>query len=414
MQIMNAGHEGGTLYADQNWTEERSMALNFLFGGISAEELQDEIENRKALLSRAAELGLTVIRGSIELPDQDPHVFTVQGKSLPRHKEEPMLRSVVPDISIPEVADFAAYEQNPFFPAVAKNDEADGGMFKYFIERPEQWTAMRKLLVGEPLLDVGAEDRAEYQKIRQNAEEVFRTHPEDSDEYQNWKQHLNNWTHYIKNREHPFDGRTFTDFFKYHRFIDTPSDRFTSYRVLASASGSVLAGSLYYSNERKSDLQPQVLDVEVERLGDGAEGVFEFLSHPESKVYMAPRSFQSNNTRGGHGIVLDPSERAKPRSSQDNEILAAHGLSTSYPELPQKIREASSAIAQTLGRRMGIVVGIDWIQERDTDTFSYLETNGGPGSVAFADTDYEHYRHATGREASRDMHFAALESLVEQ
>lgn len=409
---MSAGHENLTLYAEQSWTEESSMALNFLFGGISAQELQDEIQNRTALLSRATELGLTVVRSSIELPDEDSHAFTVQGKSLPRHKEESLLRTVVPDISIPEAVDFAAYEQNPFFPAVAKNDEADAGMFKYFIERPEQWTAMRKLLVGEPLLDVSTEDRAEYQKIRQNAEEVFRTRPEDSEEYRNWKRHLDDWTYYIKEREHPFNGRTFTEFFKYHRFIDTPSDHFTSYRVLASASGSVLASSLYYSSERKTDLQPQTLDVAVEKLGDGPEGVFEFLSHPESKVYMAPRSFQSNKTRGGHGIVLDPSEHAKPRSSQDNEVLDAHGLSMKYPELPEKIREASSVIARTLGRRMGIVVGIDWIQERETGAIHYLETNGGPGSVAFANTDYDRYKGAAGAEASRDMHFAALESLV--
>lgn len=408
---MSAGAEDMKLYAGPQWTEESSMTLNVLLGGITPEQVQAEMQNRRDLLERAEQIGLTVVRESITI-SEDSRDFMAGSKSLPRDQEEAVLRAVVPDIAIPETADFETYDRNPFFPAVAKNHEVDGGLFKYLLERPEQWTAMRKLVVGEPLLEVRAEDLAEYQAVQKQAAAAFRDNPQDSAEYQNWKQHLASWHSYVEASRNPLQGRNFMDFFGYQKFIDTPSDHFSSYRVLTSASGDILASSLYYSDGRASDLQPRVISKPPHELGRGVEGVFEYLLDPQSLAYMAPRSFQSNSSKGGHGVVLDPTEHAKPRTEHDNEVLAAHGLSTEYPELPQKIRAASSVIGRTLGRRLGIVVGIDWIQEKETGTLNYLEINAGPGSVAFAEANYDRYQAASAAEVSRDMHFAALESLV--
>lgn len=397
------------LYADPSWTEESSMSLSLVFG-MPIETALEEIQNRRELLVRAEQLGITVVRASVE-PDEFFDGYIASGKDLDRADEESLLRTVVSDIAIPKSVDFEAYDAQPFFPAVAKNHGLNAGMHKYLIEQPEQWAAMRRLLAGDPVREISVEDQTEYQKVQRDARQVFTDFPEGTPEHESWKSYLTSWNRYIADYQNPA-GSSLQDFFEYHQFIETPSDHFTSYRVLTSASGAILASTLYYSDGKKSDFQPRSIDGDITKMGQPGDDAFDFLLHPESLAYVGSRSFQSNKTTGGHGIVLDPTSEAKPRSAHENEILAAHGLSTKHPELPEKIRVTSSTIAKTIGPRLGVVVGIDWIQEDTTGAFHYLETNSGPGALAYADAYYERYKHVSERRVSHDMHLVALETLT--
>jgi hypothetical protein len=350
------------------------------FTGFSQEVFDDEREENAALLEYAARIGIQVVG---EPPRGGANEYNLSSeKALSVEEQHDFIRTYVPGISIPETFDFANYNANPFYPMVAKRKNSSMGKDKYLIENPAQWEKLRFLLTAQGAL---------FPK-----ELAFFEGAE---------------TYYTQ-----FGPDTFTNTMDFQRFIETPSDRNTSYRALVSSKGEVIASSLLYSGRTKNEARLADCDVHVSNIGSYSDlSFFGYLTHPNSYVYLGSRDITSNLDNGGSGIVLDPLPCSKPRKPHENDILEAHGISPVNPRLPEELRVLSGNIGRTLGRKKGIIVGIDWIQEQGTPRWAYLETNLRPGPQAFADRffgDLVIDNASTLDRVGRAMSQAALRSLA--
>lgn len=192
----------------------------------------------------------------------------------------------------------------------------------------------------------------------------------------------------------------------YQEYIETPSDYFTTYRVLISCTGTIFASRLNYSENTKDSL-----DLLVPQTTTGWHKR-DILISKDSPFYLSSKKVVSNQSANGGGIVLDPLPTSKKPSVLEEEILTNHNLDPFHPSLPVVIRDYSIAIAKYLGsRKKGLIFGIDWIQSKD-DQFYYLETNLSPGSKSFIDTHQSGI--GTHEEAMRTMFHKILKDITEK
>lgn len=168
----------------------------------------------------------------------------------------------------------------------------------------------------------------------------------------------------------------------YQKFITTPSDYYTSYRVVVSALGQIICSSLFYSESEKSDRE--ILKIDSNDWGVRTGNLFNLLLLPKSPVFLGARKIVSNRSQGGGGIVLNPGPNSKTASKEEKRILRAHSLNPDKPELPKDIAQKSQLIAKTLGRRKSLILGIDWIQDCNGRRY-FLEMNAHPGMQSYID-----------------------------
>jgi hypothetical protein len=140
--------------------------------------------------------------------------------------------------------------------------------------------------------------------------------------------------------------------------IETPSDHYTSYRVVATAAGTLVAAGLLYSSHTKNDAK-----VVVSNRGE--------LETDHSETYLASRDIRSNLSCGGNIIPLMGDDRA-PVNEEAHDILDAHGIDPYQPELPESIREQASQIAVNHARPTGLFFGFDFMGDG-----YFIESNSG-------------------------------------
>lgn len=313
----------------------------------------------------------------------------------------------VPDLPILPSYSLDEYIASPFLPVVAKDEASQRGDNKFLLETPEQWQKMHAFLmktvpIRNPPQNVI--DGLAAAEIAIASEEV-QSDPE-------W---LEEWVQFKRKAQRITDGfamlNTYgdpSDAFTYQPLIETPGDRFTSYRTVVSSAGQILASSLYYSGFTKSDAP--IMSKEYSPNNEFAyRNSLTALRDPHSNVFLGSRQFMSNRSTGGRGIVLDPTADSLPRTATDREVLTAHGIDPIAARLPERLRTLSSEIGQKVGPKLGIVLGIDWIQDKDGN-FHFLEANVMPQDGAFCD------RH--GLKPSDDTYLkmfrVAYRSIVEQ
>ena len=271
------------------------------------------------------------------------------------HEADMREAAKIPGVNIPETESFEEFSANPHFPVLAKlkalalTNPNSGGQYTYMLEDERQWERMR-----------------------------------------GWFDHV-------------APTGDLRPHFAFNRFIETPGDRYTSYRVLASAHGNILAAGLTYSSHTKQDAlvtaeHPEKKELELTLKGCAGTNYFSLLSATESPFYIAARKVTSNLFGGGSVIVLNPTEKSKQATDDEKHILEAHGIDPEDPRLPDDLVAPSIEIAKTIGRRRHPYVGIDFIQGGD-ETKYYLETNTGPGLEVYScaklgrpATDAEPYR----------------------
>ena len=147
--------------------------------------------------------------------------------------------------------------------------------------------------------------------------------------------------------------------FAVREYVETPSDHFTSYRVVATPQNIVAAG-LLYSAHKKSEAK-------IVNVGSSE------LTSPDSPFYLASRDVRSNVNLGGTVIPL-MGEGREYITSEEREILAAHNIDPDNPNVPRTIREQTPSISHIYGRVTDLHYGIDFIGDG-----VYLECNSGPG-----------------------------------
>ena len=280
-------------------------------------------------------------RGMIIVPERTPYAnLSMLGARF--DPVEAFRKVQLPPVvaRVPKQERYDRYQESPYFPVLLKGAYGHIGKDKYPIEGPEQLALVNNFFYRKYPIDCDPENYC--WSIRQHLAASFYT----------------------------------------QELIETPSDRYTSYRVLVTPEGEILASELFYSEPKDSMPTMQKEGKYVE----AGSSLLEYFEMVESPFYLAAKNVFSNRSQGGNGIVLDGNKYSRPPNEVEKKILTAHGLDASQPRLASEIREKSQAAAHELAATTDLVVGIDWIQQADTGKFYFLEVNPGPGHKALQDT----------------------------
>jgi hypothetical protein len=339
------------------------------------------IEHSKRIVDAAQNIGFVVVSSALA-ENADTDFVLLSGSAPTVEAGHPDVAELSPSIKLLSTLSYEEYASSPFFPVVAKNSNFQVGKHKYLLEDESQWQKMQTFLTcSGPVREIDPQDAEKYEKAKSKLRDLDSS----SENFKEQLEYVKEWEDYLHNYQFP-SSRPHTDFLKYQHYIETPGDRYTSYRVLVSASGAVLASALNYSGDLKSEPSLHVTPQDVRSMGMVGDNLFDFLTTPGCLTFLGSKRFQSNRAMGGHGIILDPTPNSVPRTLEDNNVLNDHGLDTSYPQLPPTLKEQSSEIGRKLGPTSDVVLGLDWIQDKDTGSWYLLEANVGPDSGTFADT----------------------------
>lgn len=183
------------------------------------------------------------------------------------------------------------------------------------------------------------------------------------------------------------------------KFIPTPTPQPTSYRYTMAPTGTIVAASLLSADGAGGVRAPQTTTF------------FEALATPDSPYYLGSPSITSNVSTGGLAVGLDFPERELELAPVDRErawLLEAHDISSATRQAPERITETARQIAKAIGPSIGLILGIDIIQEAETGTPYYLEANSLPSVKNINDTI------APGQPPiySRDLKFIGLQRTL--
>lgn len=194
-------------------------------------------------------------------------------------------------------------------------------------------------------------------------------------------------------RKKQFTHELFTTDFSsrwyFEKFIDTPSNYYTSYRILCDAFGKIHYASLIRSQDEKAEKKLRVVDIKnmdpLEYMSIPGVSFQMLLREPRSPFYIGSKAIVSNAAQGGKVIRLN----GIPVSDDlDRKVLISHGIDPDHPSLPKELEP----IAPKLGiesRRDYPYIGTDFLQEKGGGYF-FIEANLGPGidnkSVGFPES----------------------------
>lgn len=335
--------------------ERRPDMADFMqYGAAAAAALIEQARIERELASFGAELGIDFVEKAQFEDAEAPDEYTLKGRWHTDLEEIADVRGAVPEVNIPGVYTFEEFDRAPHFPVVAKPHMLYGtpwhtsqGEGKFLIENEEQWVRFRAFLVDQSLpFPIGSKWEG-YQAV-------------------------------------PNTQNLGKNAFYFQDFVETPSDRYTSVRVVVTATGHILCSSLLYSDTKMGEEPTLQIDSENYWIGPGNE-MTDALKLPNSPVYLGSKAIFSNRSMGGGGIVLNPDSHSKEASPTEMDILRAHGFDPDEPQLPEELARLSTLIAQRFGKKKGIVLGIDWVLGKD-GTWRYLETNVSPGMKTYLDT----------------------------
>lgn len=242
----------------------------------------------------------------------------------------------------------------PALPLVLKNEESQGGMEKFLINKPEQLEILKRF----------------YYEINPYARKKT---------IEKVKQKFS----YYKDLEFDENGRSnkgicidFVDYKKeFHenmiiqKYIKTPTQYNTSLRVLTSSSGDILCSSLKYSDTAI------IKDKKYHGLFD------RYLSDPLSPYFLGGESIISNTVAGGKSILLGKDNYSK----HEQEILIAHGIVPNNANVPKNVMTACANIAVNCSREIGAICGIDFIFDEEERSWKYLEEHEYPMLYSYAE-----------------------------
>ncbi|MBI3619847.1 hypothetical protein HY214_01740 [Candidatus Roizmanbacteria bacterium] len=170
----------------------------------------------------------------------------------------------------------------------------------------------------------------------------------------------------------------------FQEFIRTPSQRYTTYRVLADAFGNVHYSALVCSQGRKAEARlvqpvrtsPLSLDEQSEILRDQASLLDHLFTHPKNPFFLNSRSAKSYNG-DSDDIILSGQ---KIESEEYRAILEAHGINPDQALPSAELLSAGSRLGRSFRFRQPYG-GFDIIQSEDGKLF-FLEANDDPALIA--------------------------------
>jgi hypothetical protein len=315
-----------------SYEQDQQQLLAVLFGGKAIRDVYTEIQ---LVIDEAQANGAEIIKvgeSDIEgLKQQlsDPSTFAIETpKSLIEEAEHDFFENAGRNIPRPRSFPYDEYKDNPFFPAFLASN-LNGGYAKYLIE-----------------------NEAQFQKF-----------------------------HSLINY---FSEYKLSNMFEAREFISTPSDRYTSYRIVLSASGEPIAAGLLYSGHTKD--QKKVIEVPRDRTWDQiGDNMLDGLENPISPFFLNARDTRSNINQGGGVIPLMGGRNARHITLEEEGILSEHGVDPRHIQVAHKLLEQVTIIGENIGKYYGMAVGVDFMQDVKTGKFYFLEANSGPGGRTVAE-----------------------------
>lgn len=149
-------------------------------------------------------------------------------------------------------------------------------------------------------------------------------------------------------------------------FIETPSDSFTSYRIL-TVGGEILGCVINASGQTKADAMA----------GNGWPK--EFYQSLASAVNTYP--IVSNYSAGGVQIELFPRYHLR-LNERNQQILRDHGIDPDARDIPKPLKELAQLVGRELTKYGMVIAGQDWLQDTKGN-FYFLEGNPSPGLNIF-------------------------------
>ena len=161
------------------------------------------------------------------------------------------------------------------------------------------------------------------------------------------------------------------DNFVVEEYIETPSNRYTSFRIVVDARGKIGSELLLYSRNSKDHI--------VIRSPIGPfSGYDRFFKNSSMASFIFATSFVSNASQGGNQINLVAKRALGEAVTAEEEILLeAHGLNKIRPRLPKDLMRKVRIIGKA-SRGDFPFVGVDFILGTD-GKYYLLEINNSPG-----------------------------------
>ena len=148
---------------------------------------------------------------------------------------------------------------------------------------------------------------------------------------------------------------------RFEEYIETPSDFYTSFRILADGYGNIHYGTLLRSPVKKGGKRISSPDS------------FEPLKNPNSRFYLNSPSIVSNAAQGGIGIQLNGEAVLDPINRQ---VLIDHGINPDNPRIPESMEQKASKVGKIM-KTMYPFTGVDFVDNLSLEDL-FLEANNGP------------------------------------
>ncbi|MCR4314269.1 MAG: hypothetical protein NUV84_03415 [Candidatus Uhrbacteria bacterium] len=337
------------------------------------------------------------------IPIEEPVVpegdkaYVLRGKFISYEDEISEMRERVPEVLIPKVWNLEEFSRSPSFPVMLKDPTYNRGQCKYLIEDKRQWRRFLRFLDAKSVMKITPERKQDLKWMRgvgssgltlgffedpnfvsdhDSLKEDGRYDSELQLARDYYKQVLRKEALSLQHQGADFK-KAFFQSVHLQEFIETPGDHYTTYRVLVTATGDIVAAALFYGVHRKSE-EKKINDGSVES-SDWSVDILGMTGHSD---YLRSRDVRSNLAQAGEFILLKINEASDvtqhERTDEEREILSEHRLDVAHPILPPILEQQAVHIAKTVGRKKGLYLGIDFIQSRD-GKFYWLETNTGPG-----------------------------------
>lgn len=297
--------------------------------------LQDNERAERDIIADLRDQGAQVIlcdslAACIEVLDSNPSSYALDGVRL----RTPDVLERAPQVLAPKTLPYFEYSSLPvtqqFLPAVFANADLDGGMDKFLVETPEQ---LKRL--------------AEFGQSGTDQQELINL-PR----------------------------------FEMREAVPTPSDHYTSYRILTAPTGQIIGGSLLYSQHTKSNPE---YDTVPESYGWTRPGdhMLDAFRNPTSPYFLRAKKITSNVNLGGKLIPLVGVGAEEAQDPISISVLEAHEIDPAHPRIPDELARRAVELGSLFGREHALVLGLDFLQHRDTGEFYFLEGNPGPGGETF-------------------------------
>lgn len=162
-----------------------------------------------------------------------------------------------------------------------------------------------------------------------------------------------------------------SDAWSIQEYIETPSDYYTSFRILVDGYGNIHYGTLLRSPEKKGIRRVK------ERDQNPFDHSFTYLHNPENIFCLDAPDIVSNVVRGGIDIQLNGTS---VNDEVNRSVLYIHGIDPDNPQIPDVMQQKAARIGIAM-KGVFPFVGIDFIYDRQLNDF-FLEANPGPALLA--------------------------------